>query len=59
MHRYHCQIGGSLEEFNTYYEALSAEAKVVHNYCFSGQFSTNHWTQKYKEETKQLVSFIS
>ena len=42
MHRYHRQIGGSLKEFNTSYEALSAEAKVVHNYCFSEQFSTNH-----------------
>lgn len=28
MHRYRKQIGGSLEEFNSYFEALSAEAKA-------------------------------
>jgi len=59
MHRYQCQIGGSLEEFNTYFEALSAEAKGVRILSyFHGSFLTSNWTQKYKEETKNLVRFI-
>lgn len=28
MHRYQRKIGGSLEEFNSYFEALSAEVKA-------------------------------
>ena len=29
MHRYQQQVGGSLEEFSTYFKALSADAKAV------------------------------
>lgn len=29
MHRYQRQVGGSVEEFNAYFEALLADAKAV------------------------------
>ncbi|KAI6004297.1 hypothetical protein EDD15DRAFT_2360590 [Pisolithus albus] len=58
MHRYQKQIGGSLEEFNSYFETLSGEAKAASliGYLYLGVLLTELWVQKYKDEAKELVA---
>ncbi|KAI6006782.1 hypothetical protein EDD15DRAFT_2357812 [Pisolithus albus] len=61
MHRYQKQIGGSLEEFNSYFETLSGEAKAASliGYLYLGVLLTELWVQKYKDEAKELVSLCA